>query len=242
MFCTFLFTASCKADHCCVTQGLFRGGKWWWHSRYNQSPCKQQHHVFLTSSDELSSWVDQTPATGELTILTSMIPCIQNSILVDFLDESWPHQATSKTAAAAAAISFSSSFSSAALCRSWHAVVPAAVPAAIIYKSTGPQVSTYPVSPLLSSPANQHHWSSTCGIASASCDSFTQQHIVQWPFPPLLLPLLQQPLVASSTPSVTLASLVELQPVSPLTPSTTFLSDENVNLNTPQPGGPSDEG
>ncbi len=39
-------------------------------------------------------------------------------------------------------------------------------------------------------------------------------------------------------PSVTLASLVDLQPVMSLTPSTSFLSDENVNLNTPQPGGP----
>ncbi len=41
-------------------------------------------------------------------------------------------------------------------------------------------------------------------------------------------------------PSVTLAFLAELQPVTPLTPSSSFLSDENVNLNTPQPGSQSD--
>ncbi len=34
----------------------------------------------------------------------------------------------------------------------------------------------------------------------------------------------------------------DLHPTSPLTPSTSFLSDENVNLNTLQPGCPSDEG
>ncbi len=43
-------------------------------------------------------------------------------------------------------------------------------------------------------------------------------------------------------PSVTMSSLVEVQPVTPLTLSTSFLSDENVNLNTRQPGGPIDEG
>ncbi len=42
-------------------------------------------------------------------------------------------------------------------------------------------------------------------------------------------------------PSVTLASLVELQLATTLTPSTSFLSDENVNLNTPQPGCSSHE-
>ncbi len=43
-------------------------------------------------------------------------------------------------------------------------------------------------------------------------------------------------------PSVTLASLVELQQAMPLTPSTSFLSDENVNLDTPKPGSQCDEG
>ncbi len=70
MFCTFVFTVSCKADHCCSTQGLFRGGKWCWHSRCNWSPCKQQHHVFFhTSSDELSSGVDQTSCAEEDQVL-----------------------------------------------------------------------------------------------------------------------------------------------------------------------------
>ena len=41
---------------------------------------------------------------------------------------------------------------------------------------------------------------------------------------------------------MTMASLDDLQPPTPMTPSTSFISDENVNLNTPQPGGPSDEG
>ncbi len=40
MFCTFVFTASSKADHCFRTKGLFKVGKWWWHSRCNQCPCR----------------------------------------------------------------------------------------------------------------------------------------------------------------------------------------------------------
>ncbi len=46
MFCTFVFTASCKAGHCCGTQDLFGGREWWWHNRCCQSPCKQ-YYVFF---------------------------------------------------------------------------------------------------------------------------------------------------------------------------------------------------
>ncbi len=211
MFCTFVFTASCKADHCCWTQGLFGGGKWWWHSRCNWSPCKQ-HHVFLTLSDELSSWVDQTSCAEEDQVLlfpvywwcphqreswrfsqeriealleeqdishnsrvqfglhfTSMIPRIHNSILVDFLDES--HRLLLQYVRRSDLIKLQETQQP----QPYHLPHPSHQQPFV--KSTGPQVSAYPVSPLLSSSASQHHWSPTCGIASASSDSFTQQHM-----------------------------------------------------------------
>ncbi len=93
------------------------------------------------------------------------------------------------------------------------------------------------VSTLLSSPASQHHRSLTCSIASASCDAFTQQHMYSDHFRlfysnlwchhrPISDPVLSRRAIAAT----------------PLTPSTSFLSDENINMNTPQPGSQSDEG
>ncbi len=101
--------------------------------------------------------------------LTSMIPRIHNSILNNFLDES--HRLLLQYVRRSDLIMLQETQQQ----QQQQPYHPSHLQ--LFVKSTGPQVSAYPVSPLLSSPASQHHRSLTCGIASASCDSFTQQHM-----------------------------------------------------------------
>ncbi len=290
MFCTFVFTASCKADHCCGTQGLFGGGKWWWHSICNPSPCKQ-HHVFLTSSDGLSSELTRPPvpkktksssfhSSGGVLIreraedshklqeriealrkeqgiscnsrvqfwlyLTSMIPHIHDSILVDFLDES--HRLLLQYVCQSYLIKLQETQQQQHQ-QPYHLPHPSHQQP---FVARDMQQFQQPLSTNQQAPKFQHipfHLSfpvQPVSITKARPVASHQRLVTALPSNICTVNTSSSSTSSSTAtsggifnPSMTLASLVELQPAMLLTPSTSFL---NVNLNTHQPGGPSDKG
>ncbi len=104
MFCTFVFTASCKAGHCCGTQDLFGGREWWWHNRCCQSPCKQYYVFFPVRRAVLLRCPDLLLLF--LFICTKTSSCTHLPLL--FVQYVW--SSSKKPSITTAAISSSSSF------------------------------------------------------------------------------------------------------------------------------------
>ncbi len=133
MFCTFVFTASCKGGPCCRTQGLFRGRKQWWvrqcvlaststmscttprptscppdvpipaphppqqkkksSSFPSTAGLRESNDDFRKLQERIEALLEEQDTTCNRRVqfglyLMSMIPSIQDSLLVDFLDVS----------------------------------------------------------------------------------------------------------------------------------------------------------
>ncbi len=113
-----------------------------------------------------------------------MIPCIHDSILVDFLDES--HRLLLQYVRRSDLITQQETQQQQPYLHLRHPShqqpfladdMQFQQPFSTNQQATQVSAAAYHVSPLLSSPASQHHRSPTCSITSASCDSFTQQHM-----------------------------------------------------------------
>ncbi len=164
--------------------------------------------------------------------LTSMIPHIHNSILVDFLNES--HRLLLQYVRQSDMIK--------------------------LQETQQQQQQPYHL-PLPDHPSHQRQLNAHDMFQQQPVSTLQQvpkfQHILfqhSFPVQPVSITEVRPVATSSSStststatsgsifdPSVSLASLAELQSVMPLTPSTSSLCNENVNLNTPQPGSLSED-
>ncbi len=239
MFCIFVFTAICKADRCCRTQGLFG----------EESNDSTADVIKVLASSTMSSSLCPMSCPPELTKLPSVLKKTKSSTVQTggaLKERAESHRLLLQYVLQSDLIKLLETQQQQQY-QPYHRCHPSHQQPFVTHDMQFQQ----PLSTNQHAPKFQHipfHHSIPVKLVSITevRPAVSHQHLVT----ALASNICTVTTFASSTatsggifdPSLMLSSLIELQPVTALTPSTSFMSDENVNLNTPQLNCTSDKG